>query len=848
MPDSPNRFKLLLDDTEYSDPENWSTFTPSTQRHPVYRTLLTQFSEGVVILLKDAKDYIDSIYALKGATQTIDVKWQEYNVTTGVYDNVYAIGRLDMMAKYERERDYTKVGFEPTDFISNFLNRDEIRLDLQKLFDIDGNAITPFTDEYHTIVLDAQTINKTLQVTETESITDSFLYGLNSDVSGGSKSIVVSIGEDTVVINELPDSFTQRDSFFYEDNTTGISSKVTPSEGGSFTLELTYDIDLGMSLGISGEDNGYMVSGSFNLTVQLRIGTRNDTTLITDTVLVDSDTNAYSASGNISGVPNIAGSYSSAVTVEEGESIVCYASIVATNINGDGDAVSGDFAIERTFYFDSNTWDLNITEVLNNADTNCNVMLPWEYLLRMCQQITGRNDCLRSEFFGRTDGEVYTYAGDGEGAFYAITTGGQIRAFPIADNPINSSFREGFNGLNALFLLGVGVTYESGVPYIEIEPLVNMMDKTTTVATFTAEDTGIKWRSATQYIWGNVKAGYNEYKNDDNWILGTPHSPRVYTVPYISNATDNEYLGSNEMSASGHLIENLRLNPYSLGTEKDTDYDNKLFVIHCKRDGAGGYERVTNDGFSLIAGLSNSTTQYNMNITPARNIIRHAPMILCGLAKRILETSTFNEYLDFQSGEANYGVRTIKGGAPGSIYIDAVVSSGTINAFQDIYFGSETGTVIFVSLPNVIVSISLDDIATSGSFNTPTSSGTYSNARDIGNVIYEDDDLTISQAAADDQLPLFDASEMGVCTVKITKAQRQLISEGLKGQINIIDGDNSYSGFIEEIKEVNLNENIAEIKFLSTEGIPTVFYLLEESGDKLLEQSGDSMLEERSDT
>ena len=151
MPQPQNRFKFKLDGTQKTDPENWIGFTPVTERHEIYRTLLSTFSEGVVRLIKTAKNYVDASYASYGPTKVIPVVWQEYDYATDAYIDIYALGRLNLSEKYKRERDFTEVGFEPTDFIMSILNRHKIQSDLQNLVDMDDSAITTFTNETHNI-------------------------------------------------------------------------------------------------------------------------------------------------------------------------------------------------------------------------------------------------------------------------------------------------------------------------------------------------------------------------------------------------------------------------------------------------------------------------------------------------------------------------------------------------------------------------------------------------------------------------------------------------------------------------------------------------------------------------
>ena len=169
--------------------------------------------------------------------------------------------------------------------------------------------------------------------------------------------------------------------------------------------------------------------------------------------------------------------------------------------------------------------------------------------------------------------------------------------------------------------------------------------------------------------------------------------------------------------------------------------------MHLKRDGGGGFERVLDGDFSAVSNIDNASTNYNLHLTPARNLLRHAPLLLAGLAKRIIDNGAFADYMRYQSGEAN-------------ILAETTVTGKTL--------------------------------------------------------VPEDGDLTRTMANdIDNKLPFFDSSELGVCKVRITKAQRQLIKEGITRQISVSDGTNTYTGFIESIKEVNLEKGIAELKFLN---------------------------------
>ena len=723
MPQPTNRFQLKLNNTQYTDPENWVNFTPTTERHEVYKTLLSTFSEGTVKLIKTAKTYVDTLYAQYGGAQTISVDWLEYDYSTNSYVSIFALGRLNLSEKYKRTRDYTEVGFEPTDFVMNILNRDEIKMDLQQLVDMDGSAVTAFTDETHTVTLPDQYIDFSARFKQSLPISFTGLYQISDEtllyvpVPLFKKEI---INEGLITVLDISTGFLD----FVPDN------QIMFNEDGDVVFTFT-DLDILVNYF---DATGYVMNGVSTVSL---IYVKNDGA----EVVLDSDT-LPATDPDVSGESVTLSATTLALTgIEAGDELAFYLKF---------EDMEGSNPPKISATYSSNMPVTDIVQTTIYPDTTCEFMLPWEVFLRLCQKITGRNDCLRSSFFGRTDGEVYTYGSDGDGALYALTSPKLMRGFPLASNPINASLMDVFMNYDKLFLLGLGVTYESGVPYILIERLEHFFDGTSSATTFVAAYPGIEWSAAIQYLWGNVRGGYSKYKLERNPTLGSPHSRRNYSVPYQSEFITKQYEATCHFIASGHLIELLRRNRYEESNQKDLPYDEDLIVLHLKRDG-GSFEPVLAEDFSAVSNMDNAATNKNLHLTPARNLLRQAPLLLAGLAKRIIDTPAFTGLLRYQSGEGNVAAET-----------------------------TVTGDTL----------------------------------------VPEDGDLTRAMAnEVYSHTPLFDASEMGTCQVTITSAQRQLIKEGLLTEITVTDGNNTYTGFIESIKEVDLEKGIAELKFLSNTGL-----------------------------
>lgn len=734
MPQPANRFKILLDAVQKTDPSNWKNITPTTERHPRYRSLLTTFSEGVVELVKDAKTYVDGVYALYGTSKSISLTLQEWDNATQAYVSINSLGRLNLSKKYKRKRSKTEVGFEPSDFVMNLLNRDEIELNLQELTDLDDNAITTFTNEYETVSVSPEATLLTAAV-------NSFKQSANLNQATVTDRYL-ELGFDSYTENGF--SYPEFSPAF-EINEPSVDNQIDTSEIVNLRAILTYNIEVAFRLVDLGS-----LTYSHTITISLvRKITRNAGGSETETIATVTETT--SGSGNYNFVRTLSGTFDEDLALLANDKVKYYIffDIESSTLNENAD-----------YYYemDPTTLTLSLSDLPSTvAATDCRVMLPWEFFLRMGQKITGRNDCLRSPVFGRTDGEVYNSASDGELAFMAITSVKQVRGFPIAANPIQCSFQKGFEIYDKMFMLGLGVTYESGVPYLYIDKYEDMLDnETTPVLSFTAIENEIEWEAAIQYIWGSVKCGFRNFSSDGASIQQSPHSERQYTVPFLSEFSSEEYDIVNDVIASSHLIEDLRLNyAYADDPYKDSDFDDDLVILSLKRDGAGGYELRHKDDFSSVTGIvevgNNPAPYYNIDLTPARLVRNHSRLIYAGLAKRLVNFS-FSEFLRYQSGNGNRSVTTTKTGE--------------------------------------------------------------------GYTINENNDIPRSSLPTAGQGELFDASEMGSCTVLVTKSDRQAISEAIFIAVQVTDSTGTYTGFIESFKEVDLGKGIAKLKFLNSTSAP----------------------------
>lgn len=683
MPESVKRFQMLFDDVEVTDPLNWPSFTPEESIHRVYKTIFVQFTEQRVVLIKDAKTAADAAYDENGVAANIEVKWKEWNSSTQSYDTVYNIGKLSFKpGHYRRLREKTEVKFEPAGFITQLLARDEIKSNLQELTDMEGGAITQFTNETQSIELDAQTL---ISYYEREEEFQLYHDTIENQYTPDGEKYYLGIDQVTLfdpIRNEIDE--VNSVAFNLENDVAGVEKIIEPGEGtfgGTFDVE--YNIDV--FLIIQPYQNTWQftnLTGVFRLVFE--IFNDDDSSyqrFVIDTVSFDETHSATDGLTNPYNIEeNISGSYEGpSITISNGR----YAKFFIEAEIVESDTLDS-LLTDKKYQYYTPQLDITITKTSVLPATTAEVMLPWEYFLRICQKITGRNDCLRSPLFGRTDGEVYTYSEDGEQSLCAITNVKQVRSFPLSKGPIKSSLREGYKVYDALFMLGLGITYESGVPYILIDKLENFYDSGTIVMTLSAEDPGINWEPALNYVWGTVKSGFRNFKNKSNFTLNSPHSTREYSISGLDHLISKQYNAECEAILSGHLIEDFREQSYLTASKKDLDsLDEKLVIIHVKRSEGGGFERVKAENFNNVTNLDNSSTQYNLELTPARVLMNHAPMLLAGL-NRSIGSSGQNQFLKFQSGEANTDVTTQLTGESATIEEGGDIDRDMLPAGKDV--------------------------------------------------------------------------------------------------------------------------------------------------------------------
>lgn len=223
-------------------------------------------------------------------------------------------------------------------------------------------------------------------------------------------------------------------------------------------------------------------------------------------------------------------------------------------------------------YIKTYNTSINVEARTNTGTSSARVLLAHETLTQAIAYVTGQDDAVYSEFFGRED---LGYSSDGCGAYKAITNGFQIRKFQPAIRAPKLSPQEILVSLNAIFCLGMGYETISGQNKLRIEERGYFYQDheimyIPEIGNYTEEVAGDK-------IYPNILAGYTKYLDEGLRLLDEYNTEHKYTTP-IKNS-DQELDLRSSLITSGYALEQTRRSQYA-DTEKDsTKYDDDGFLI-----------------------------------------------------------------------------------------------------------------------------------------------------------------------------------------------------------------------------------------------------------------------------
>lgn len=561
-------------------PDGWSDGEVEYKRSETYKGLSRTLTVKELIFVKEARDYIQWVYENFGpggeVIFTVDYRKQDYT-----YDQYYQ-GKLDLFTYFIDEIG-VKVQVIDNSFVSKVYTRDDLDLNLLNETAVDGEAITTWADQNVTMPDTSIDRNSVFHDAAAGFVDESpHLCPLVEDSSDFSETQGQTMG----------DAITAANGFFtasFEDRILQVTGTCTAEAVGDGN---SHDWTFGIIARIFNSD------GSFFVDVGLDI----------DEFTGDS--------------PSFSLSWDKQITLYTGQSMALIAEVSPVTSPG------------SVYKFSYTGLDMTCDETFIGTPLKQTMAFGYyEAFLRVLQLMTGKNSPFYSDYFGRTDTPIITYGSNGEigfvvrGIFFRIpfNMGWDNNLFPLT-----VSFRDLFITLANIYGLGMAVETISGDQKVRVETLSHFFDANVVLdISDRLRPEAISKECKADWYYKQIDTGYNRFEYAAVEGLYEYNTKSSYATV---NVTKSKLDLIAKYRADNQGIRLLLRAPGEEEYEFSKDYkgDEDIFLIRGWKDGST-YKASLAEDFSLVGGTIYADRSFNLNITPARNLLRNGKTIRAGL-------------------------------------------------------------------------------------------------------------------------------------------------------------------------------------------------------------------------
>jgi hypothetical protein len=668
---NPTEGEVLID-----EPVGWNKSTFTLKRDPKYHSLLFEYSTSLKFYFANGihnggAEFIKFIEGKYGPDGEVGVL-VEVSYHNSDWE-VFFEGRLDLEAYVESEV-FIECSIEQTDFFTIFNQRSDLKVSFADNISVDGVALQEYTP--YEIAMHSKVLVKRTEIIPKEAIAipaaQTHEFTIQGAAPGFPNPNQTGVGDQPLTEYNVRTSYIQfelsgaeveeLDDYW---NVAGGGTSTEPpeiytaSEAGLHTFDININADIIMeaiSTGTATAHRGDCDRGfgglieDYEIIYKFIIRDESDVVKYSNSFLSLSghigcimpgpDNNLRANGVTEEGV--IGNLFLEDYNLSVGDKVFLYAEITMSGeyerlinfINskvayGVGHTLlTGSYVKIKgeTFTEDSTAVGFRVHDVLQNT----------------INKITNRDDTFYSETFGYPEAPYHSYAEKGCYADFAIMNGFNIRGFPWEQRPLQLSFIDLYDSLDAIFSLSLSLELIEDLWKIRIEKKNYSYTKDVFL---TLEGVNkIKRSIAKDKFYSQINVGYEKSLPEE--INGLDEFATVHNYATANKTIGKPYVAISKVIASGSIIEVTRRLQYNETVTTDSKYDNDLFIIALNHDDPTLTE--TNENFPVVNNLLSPETAYNLDLSPARNLLRHGNVINGGLLKK-----NFSEY-KFMSGEGNY--------------------------------------------------------------------------------------------------------------------------------------------------------------------------------------------------
>jgi hypothetical protein len=655
-----------------------------------------QLEQGIdAEILIDIDAFCGCVPDVEAPDYSIDYSDDYGSIISGGCDDDFETfyeGQLEMQT-WTTDDVFTKVNIKPRGILETVKNRLDTKVDLYAEETLDGTPLDTWEfGAEHEITMHSQEI---IYVSEFNFVEDENSYtgvpagwtqegtyvhqiSVEGDPFDGYREIELSYSQtlipETPITNEVLNyegdvsSLIIDGDFPATDQPLTADVIITTINTGSDTYNISGQIKFGYNLYIQVTDSTIPLTRTFEYTItpKLYLKTGSTVTLLQTGATVTNTVNFLTGLGSV----QIIQAFTTEdflfdeqdITIADDQPIIIYVkfdeqwTIQRPGLNPldtfDLDVTKSCF-VHPTYAGYENS-EILITQESITENTTSRAFAIFEAGAQIARVITDQNDSFRSNIFGRTNSEPYSYDENGCGSYTGISNGFMVRGYPTTgDNArtIRMSMNDYFLGLNPIWNLGMGIEKVGDDYFIVVDSKDYFYDASTTIMTID-NIPNLKRSEAPEYYYSQINAGYELWETEFTNGLDEFNSKRQFNTGIKAVGNNLDLISS--LVAAGYRIERARRNRYTDTFSEDSEDDEDNYILCLARDvyGYGGQpslsEEELDENFSNIENINSPATTRNLRISPMRNILRHSNIINSGLTKYPARE------IKFTSGEGNY--------------------------------------------------------------------------------------------------------------------------------------------------------------------------------------------------
>ncbi|RSK29842.1 hypothetical protein [Hymenobacter metallilatus] len=604
--------ELLGPQRQSTDPIGWEEMGVTLHRDPKYHGLSTEYMVELGFV-KEGRAYLTQVLDIAGPEAEIDLLVEVYDPNTFCWETYYQ-GRINMSGATQTATEFRCLVEKPG-FTQKFLNREDTTVDLLGRESVSGKALPAFAPT--TIELHSKAIRQRYEVITPDSPVPPFPDYVTD---GNSRFKVMYFGFGSAVVDEFGVQETYAGTVTMPDTNPEVPVYTT-QERGLFSIDFNIQCLLRIQ-----RQNG---KGDFDKAegkVYFRLNDEPPIELFSfqDAGIAGEYRKQLTAAYRITRPLNI------------GDRIYLYGRLHVYDISG---PAIGPYQFTVLLEMQPGSY-FRMQADTQTDPTPAAGLLVYEALDRLAQALTDQPVALRSTFYGRTD-TVPAYPADGPGSLLLVTSGFQVRGFPLLLKSLYATWKDLFDSLYAAHWLGYGTErLPDGAEVLRVEQASYfyaeqvVLTLAAPVQDYLPDTAGtlisnllLKELPDRTYI--TAKAGWQKWQTQRLNGLDEFNATREWALPLVQPQATYDAVGN--YITAGFYLESTRRQRYDATATTDTGSDNENFLICLLRAPLGTFQTERNQLFAEVSGLYSPDTAYNLRLSPARMLRRHGPALAAGL-------------------------------------------------------------------------------------------------------------------------------------------------------------------------------------------------------------------------